>query len=260
MTNPPFYKSTEEMLQSAAQKSRPPFTACTGAKVEMVTLGGEVAFVDRIFQESLVLKERVQWYTSMFGFSTSLIDFVEKLKNHGIDNYAVTEFVQGSKTRRWAVAWSFGSMRPTPEVSRGMKSPTSKNILPPATDADIIQFPTPTEIGSFTGRFINAVSALDLISWAWDEPKLEGTGRAMDKVWGRAWRRRKQREMNVETSHEAVETEEKRCALGFKVYMRVGTEQVTVGCRWLEGHDAVIYESFQGFLRTNAKGILNERR
>lgn len=254
MTNPPFYKSAAEMLASAAQKSRPPFTACTGAQVEMVTPGGEVAFVDRILQESLVLKERVRWYTSMFGFLTSLIDFVEKLKKHGIDNYAMTEFVQG-KTRRWAVAWSFGGMRPSTDVVRGLKSPTP-NILPPSTEAVIIQLPTPSKIASFTEPFINAVSALDLTSWAWDQARLEGTGRAPDKVWGRAWRRRKMRETHGDKPTRSYDP---KGVFGFRVYIRVGTEEVTVGCRWLEGHDAVAFESFQGFLKTTAKGILSQQ-
>lgn len=259
MTNPPFYKSAEEMVQSAAQKSRPPFTACTGAKVEMVTDGGEVAFVDRILQESLVLRERVHWYTSMFGFLSSLVDFVEKLKKHGIDNYAVTEFVQGSKTRRWAVAWSFGSMRPSQDVARGMKAPTSKNILPPPTDMEIIRFPVPSKIGDFAEGLAASIFKLELISWSWDSQNLEGIGRAADKVWARAWRRRKQREMDVQSYGEKPEEEEQKCVLGFRAYVRVGTEEVVVGCRWLEGHDPVTFESFRGYLKKTIGSILGPK-
>ena len=112
MCNPPFYDSAEEMLASAKAKQRPPFSACTGAEVEMVTPGGEVAFVSRMIQESLHLRDRVEWYTSMLGKIASVSVVVEKLKGVGVSNWAVTEFVQGSKTRRWAVAWSWGHMRP----------------------------------------------------------------------------------------------------------------------------------------------------
>lgn len=78
----------------------------------MVTLGGEVAFVNRMIEESCVVKDRVQWYTSMLGKLGSVTDVVETLKKKGIGNWAVTEFVQGTKTRRWGVAWSWGDMRP----------------------------------------------------------------------------------------------------------------------------------------------------
>ena len=78
----------------------------------MVTAGGEVAFVTRIIEESNVLKNRVQWYTSMLGKLSSVPDIIEQLKKRGVENWAVTEFVQGTRTRRWGVAWSWGDLRP----------------------------------------------------------------------------------------------------------------------------------------------------
>lgn len=112
MCNPPFYSSPEDLAQSAAAKSRLPHSACTGSEVEMVTPGGEVAFVGRMIKESLTLRNRCQWYTSMLGKLGSVSEVVELLKRMRIVNWAVTEFVQGGKTRRWAVAWSFGTRRP----------------------------------------------------------------------------------------------------------------------------------------------------
>ena len=78
----------------------------------MVTRGGEVAFVKRMIDESLVLRDRIQWYTSMLGKLSSVSVLVEMLMQHDNHNYAVTEFVQGSKTKRWALAWSWGDKRP----------------------------------------------------------------------------------------------------------------------------------------------------
>lgn len=128
MCNPPFYASNSELLASAAAKSRPPHSACTGAEVEMVTPGGEVAFVSRMVDESVALKTRIQWYTSMLGKLSSVSEIVEKLKSVGVDNWAVTEFVQGQKTRRWAVAWSWGPMRPR-QVRKSSCGTFCRNVL-----------------------------------------------------------------------------------------------------------------------------------
>jgi len=112
MCNPPFYESAEEMLASAEAKQRPPLSACTGAEVEMVTPGGEIAFVSRMIQESIALRDQVEWYTTMLGKLGSVSVIVEKLKSIGVSNWAVTEFVQGNKTKRWGVAWSWSDLRP----------------------------------------------------------------------------------------------------------------------------------------------------
>jgi 23S rRNA (adenine1618-N6)-methyltransferase len=79
--------------------------------------------------ESLVLRDRVQWYTSMLGKFSSVAALVQKLRDNGVDNYAVTEFVQGSKTRRWGIAWSFDDLRPVMSVARGVSS-LQKSLLP----------------------------------------------------------------------------------------------------------------------------------
>ncbi|RFN53674.1 23s rrna (-n6)-methyltransferase [Fusarium flagelliforme] len=250
MSNPPFYKSEQELIESAKKKSRAPFTACTGAKVEMVTDGGEIAFVDRILKESLVLRQRVQWYTSMFGFLTSLIDFVDKLREHNIDNYAVTEFVQGNKTRRWAIAWSFGNMRPSQEVARGIKTAVSKNVLPEITEENVVDIPLSDNVGDFADKFRAELAKLDLISWEWDSERLEGTGRAAGRVWARAWRRRKQRGETDDSSAQVAE-----CVFAFRVSVRVGKDDVSVSCRWLEGHDPVTFESFRGYLKKTAQAV-----
>lgn len=260
MNNPPFYSSEEEMAKTASQKSRPPFSACTGASVEMVTDGGEVAFVDRIFRESLVLRERVQWYTAMFGFLTSLVAFVEKIRGHGIDNYAVTEFVQGSKTRRWAVAWSFGGMRPSLEVARGIKPAVAKKMLPDMTEATVVAFPGPESVGELAEALAAAVSKLELISWEWDAALREGVGRAGDKVWSRPWRRQRQKELRSgERTAAPIDASETKCVFAFKVSISMDKDQGSVKCRWIEGHDALAFEGFRGYLKTTAQSLLKER-
>ena len=80
MVNPPFYASASELLASAAMKSRPPSSACTGAEVEMIypappTLnganhdpGGELGFALRLLTQSNLpeVRHRIQWFLSFF--------------------------------------------------------------------------------------------------------------------------------------------------------------------------------------------------
>jgi len=131
MCNPPFYASMEEVAQSTEAKEYEPSAVCTGAQVEMVTPGGEASFVSGMFKESLRHGMRCRWYTSMLGKMTSLPSIVGLLREHQVDNYAITEFVQG-QTRRWAIAWSFGTLRLPDSLAR-ITNPALQSIMPSRT-------------------------------------------------------------------------------------------------------------------------------
>ncbi|KAK4121565.1 hypothetical protein N657DRAFT_109790 [Parathielavia appendiculata] len=257
MMNPPFYASEEDMLSSAKKKARPPMSACTGAPVEMVCEGGEVAHVGRLLRESLVLRDRIQWYTSMLGKVTSLDALVEKLHEHGIDNYAVTEFVQGNKTRRWAVGWSFGSMRPADHVARGMKASFWKKLLPPAVSTELLVLPATEPVDPVVSRIKEVVGALELMSWTWEPDAARGLGRTRENVWSRAWRRKRSRAHPGEKQNEAgartAASESEACRLGFEITIVVRTSETRVSLHWREGHDAHIFESLGGFLQGKLK-------
>lgn len=54
MCNPPFYSSKEEIEKSKTEKELSPSAVCTGAETEMITPGGESAFVQQMVTESLI--------------------------------------------------------------------------------------------------------------------------------------------------------------------------------------------------------------
>jgi 23S rRNA (adenine1618-N6)-methyltransferase len=112
--NPPFFTDTNDMSSSlkGEGKSWKPNAVCTGAEVEMVCEGGDLGFVTKIVNESLVLREKVQWYSSMLGKLSSAKAVIDLLKNHNITNWAVGVVDTGATTKRWVVAWSFGDLRP----------------------------------------------------------------------------------------------------------------------------------------------------
>ena len=59
---------------------------CTGTKNEMITDGGEYGFIERIINESLIYKNRIQWYTSLVGLKKSIRPLVNQLKSFGVSS------------------------------------------------------------------------------------------------------------------------------------------------------------------------------
>ncbi|KAK4868252.1 hypothetical protein LT330_007450 [Penicillium expansum] len=250
MCNPPFYTSPNELKQSAEQKEREPFSTCTGAEVEMVTRGGEVAFVKQMIDESLQLRERVQWYTSMLGKLSSINVLVETLIKHGIANFAVTEFEQGSKTKRWAVAWSWGDRRPAMNIARGIPG-CSKSLLPFPADYTFT-LPPGTSIDTATAIINAELSSLPWF-WTWDQTRSAGTGFAAENVWSRFARRK----MKLAGEEGAAELKAipAQVALGVRLQIRLvrgekpDEKEVKVLVRWAQGRDTVLFESFCGMVK-----------
>ncbi|XXG95137.1 hypothetical protein Hte_001397 [Hypoxylon texense] len=277
MVNPPFYASAAELADLARQKARPPSGACTGAPVEMVYAGGgEVGFVRRLVDESLVLRGRVQWYTAMLGKQSSLDVLIADLKDRcGVTNYAVTAFVQGNRTRRWALGWSFGSRRPSLSASRGCEPPGGKKLLPPPTETTVATWPASSSSSSSVSperlerSVCDVMTTLDLVEWSWDPPRSRGIGFVDGNVWSRAYRRKKARggaeavgDDGPSSSPEQEQGQQRRreqCAFGVSVTVRVSKDsetdedRVVIVARWLQGNDHVLFESFVGFLRNSLR-------
>lgn len=242
MCNPPFYASTTDLLSSAASKSRPPHSACTGADVEMVTPGGELAFVSRMIEESKSLGSRCQWFTSMLGKYSSVEVIVEKLKGAGISNWAVKDLVQGRKTRRWCVGWSWGGMRPDSKTARGTAT-LPKHLLPfPSEYAFNVGIGDAECAKKLQGLF----SKLDL-KWQYRTALAMGVGFAKGNVWSRAARRKLKREGELPEVENEDEDEEP--ALGFKIGLKGRPDATDVTVMWLQGQDSVLFESFCGMLK-----------
>ncbi|XP_040377274.1 RNA N6-adenosine-methyltransferase mettl16 isoform X2 [Oryza brachyantha] len=99
MCNPPFFESIQEAGLN-------PRTSCGGTAEEMVCPGGEQAFISRIIEDSVSLKNSFRWFTSMVGRKANLKLLVSKIREAGASVVKTTEFVQG-QTARWGLAWSF---------------------------------------------------------------------------------------------------------------------------------------------------------
>ncbi|KZV77535.1 S-adenosyl-L-methionine dependent methyltransferase [Peniophora sp. CONT] len=229
MCNPPFYTSAEDILRSAEGKELPPGAVCTGSEVEMITEGGEAAFVCKMVQESLVYRERCQWYTSMLGKLSSITEVVELLREHKIDNYGITEFVQG-QTRRWAIAWSFDDRR-LPEATGRMTTPTLRHAMPPRT---MLREPLPDKPQLCSLRtLIDSIAGASVVEVASDPPALHCSLTA--NTWTRAARRKQGDEPVISTG---------RPLLCVKIHVTQDNPSPALEFSWLTGHDHAAFESF----------------
>lgn len=264
MTNPPFYSSEEELQTLAKKKSRPPNSACTGAPVEMICSGGEIVFVGRIVDESRLPenKEKIQWFSSMLGKLSSVTDVIEKLKQLNCTNFAVTEFVQGQKTRRWCVAWSWMTLRPALNIARGTDA-VDKKYLPFPTQLELTTTLQQTMIHEKVG---SALKKLKGLQWRWRNDIQVGVGRSMTgDVWSRH-ARRKQKKLELENnssisveklsiSREDNDTsdEDDFPKFAFKLSIKpsggTSTTNTVLNLRWLQGDDSTLFESFHGWLK-----------
>lgn len=249
MTNPPFYSSHDDMQASYGAKVAAPSAVCTGAANEMICPDGDVGFVARVVAESLHLRGRVQWYTAMLGKLGSLQAIVEKLRQAGVRNWAVTCLQAGRKTKRWAVAWSFRDARPRNDVAR--HGELVKAVLPPVT-ANTIEVPAMDQAQA--GRKVDeAVKGLE-VRWQWRPLHSAGVMECRANVWSRSARRKKRfaggedegtGEKVAEREMEESSEDEDDVALAVKVTC----EEKKVEVRWLRGMDHVLFESFCGMLK-----------
>ncbi|KAF2816896.1 uncharacterized protein BDZ99DRAFT_430569 [Mytilinidion resinicola] len=247
--NPPFFSTDQEFADSLAGKGKDskPYSSSTGTPAEMVYPGGDLAFVSRIFEESLKLREKVQWYSSMFGKLTSANAFVMKLRENNISNYAVSYLWAGGATRRWAVAWSFGDLRPRHDVARHW---STERMLDPFPTVFHIPF-TAAKAPKVAHVVDTYLSSLQL-RWSFDPASGTGFGITSQNVWSRAFRRQQQKKTEAAETEMAEEAGEK-VALAFKMFVFEEKEMLSV--RWLQGADQVIWESFTGMLKRFVDGI-----
>ncbi|CAI6330466.1 unnamed protein product [Periconia digitata] len=271
--NPPFFTSAAEMSSSLAgsKKALPPSSICTGAEVEMVCPGGDLGFATRILHESLTLRQKVRWYTTLLGKLDSAKQLITLLKQHDINNWAVCAIDAGGKTKRWVVGWSFGDLRPAVDVARVWGVP--HELLPFPSEVKV-KFGVQLENGGDGGEndhvmdsddggkvedissLLNTLLApLDLLSWSWNHDSLSGVGEASGNVWNRAYRHKKKKETEAKQVSDAGDVgmvgNEPNVALAFRVSVLPATQEVVV--EWLRGRDQVLWESFCGMVVRRVK-------
>lgn len=217
MCNPPFYASHEELETAKASKNLPASAVeLRAADLELVTSGGEVAFIKKMIDDSFV-QPKAKWFTSMCGKLSTVGAVVEYLKKRNLDNYAISELVTSQRktaTRRWLVVWSFQFTRPPLELSR-CNSVQLKKFNPPRT-----RFELTGEWSALKQVFNHFFS----ISIDKSPIKVEFEG----PVWSRSFRRKQQ--------------------AGELIVLAISKAETGIVVDWKYGREFKVFESFQGFL------------
>nr|CAD7600487.1 unnamed protein product [Timema genevievae] len=139
MCNPPFFSAESELNPSVKRRSpnRPhPRNGLTGSLQEVVVMGGEVAFIKRMIEESLELKTTIKIYSSLVGHKSSLTPLKNALKQAGVSNMTEVMFRQGH-TSRWILAWTFDNecdLRNVSYISKREKNLPLTYLIPHPED------------------------------------------------------------------------------------------------------------------------------
>ncbi|KZS95456.1 hypothetical protein SISNIDRAFT_452063 [Sistotremastrum niveocremeum HHB9708] len=253
MCNPPFYSNLEEVAESKQLKEYEPFAVCTGSENEMITAGGEVAFVKKMVVESLELRTRCRWYTSMLGKLSSVIKIVDFLKECEVSNYALTQFVQGT-TRRWAIAWSFGLVRLDDAFSR-FQSPSLQAWMPPPNNfVHNMPFVEPGDLFASTQSILSAIPGLS--HKVKDSDRWTIVISSSGNTWSRA-ARRKAGSSNAQLSPDAALM--MRCEISVSKDERhnAGPSSLILKGRWSWGSDRTLWDSFWHHLTRKLQDCFN---
>ncbi|EYC21716.1 hypothetical protein Y032_0018g3496 [Ancylostoma ceylanicum] len=123
MCNPPFFESCETdkrfsidkssgaLLNECAMDSEeaeraPPRSATLARRGELEVEGGEVAFIGRLIDDSVLLQTQVSIYTTMLGKKSSIPSLSRRLSRIDGVRFTVSTLSQG-RTQRWVLAWTF---------------------------------------------------------------------------------------------------------------------------------------------------------
>ncbi|KAM5539796.1 hypothetical protein V8D89_006609 [Ganoderma adspersum] len=247
MCNPPFYSSREDVAQSADAKEFGPNAICTGGDVEMITPGGEAAFVRRMVEESLNLGHKCRWYTSMLGKMSSLASIVQTLRENKVDNYAISELVQG-QTKRWVIGWSFRDIR-LPDASwiARLPHPGMQNLMPLR---NTLKQPLPqtdhaSQLGLLVSAIIGSTDGVIASNLSQDQSILDMVISTYENTWSRAARRKRKELMKTEPA--ASGETRMTCRIRHQRGEAGGQERTITDylvLDWVKGRDRGLFESF----------------
>ena len=114
LCNPPFHSSASEASEGSQKKwknlghkkTEKPVLNFGGQTTELWCKGGEVAFISKMIEESILIKDQCLWFTSLVSKSENLPAIYSALKKVNAISVKTINMSQGNKISR-LVAWTF---------------------------------------------------------------------------------------------------------------------------------------------------------
>jgi len=114
MCNPPFHDSEEAALKGnlrktrniTQSKSKKPLLNFGGQQSELWCEGGEIAFITKMIEESILYSSQVLWFTCLVSKKDNLHKLTTLLKKVKAVDIKVIDMAQGQKISRM-LAWTF---------------------------------------------------------------------------------------------------------------------------------------------------------
>ncbi len=114
MCNPPFHDSEESAIKGNLRKtknlnkSKSPKTNLnfSGQQSELWCDGGELAFISRMIEESVLYSSQILWFTCLVSKKENLFKLTSLLKNAKAIEVRTIDMAQGQKISR-ILAWTF---------------------------------------------------------------------------------------------------------------------------------------------------------
>ncbi|MFY1046606.1 23S rRNA (adenine(1618)-N(6))-methyltransferase RlmF [Chryseobacterium sp. GP-SGM7] len=114
MCNPPFHESEENAMLGNRRKNnnlrkkkvQNPKLNFGGQHSELWCEGGELEFIRKMIDESVLFSTQVLWFTSLVSKKDNLHQLITRLKNNNAVDIKTIEMAQGQKISR-ILAWTF---------------------------------------------------------------------------------------------------------------------------------------------------------
>ncbi|WP_420826195.1 23S rRNA (adenine(1618)-N(6))-methyltransferase RlmF [Rosenbergiella gaditana] len=120
LCNPPFHSSAQAAAEGTARKNNHLGIAehqlnFAGRYHELWCPGGEVGFITKMIEESVLFQQQVLWFSTLVAKQQSLAPLRKVLTDHSVPVRREIEMAQGNKKSRLLV-WSFHNKRQRKEL------------------------------------------------------------------------------------------------------------------------------------------------